>query len=144
MPRVPRRSNSERTRYTSNAAARMERISTIGYVRSVSWKRSFELNSPRPKYRIYRHSDLQCGSILRRVGGRGEGGSGARQVCADRLRRPHSWSRHGMIVGSRLPVPSRVEITSYQPTSRYQSGQLPRSPFVDTFIDSDTLLRCTS
>ena len=84
MPRVPRRSNSERTRYTSNAAARMERISTIGYVRSVSWKRSFELNSPRPKYRIYRHSDLQRGSILQRVGGRGEGGSGARQVCADR------------------------------------------------------------
>src|SRR5258708_8717083 len=80
MPRVPRRSNSERTRYTSNAAARIERISTIGYVRSVSWKRSFELNCPRPKYRIYRHSDLKRGSILLRVGGRGEGGSGARQV----------------------------------------------------------------
>ena len=42
----------------------MDRIWTIGYVRSVSWKRSFELNSPRPKYRIYRHSDAQRGSIL--------------------------------------------------------------------------------
>ena len=37
-----------------------------------------------------------------------------------------------------------AEITSYKPTSRYQSGQFPRSPFVDTFIVSDTLLRCTS
>src|SRR6267378_49852 len=27
-----------------------------------------------------------------------------------------------------------AEITSYKPTSRYQSGQFPRSPFVDTFI----------
>src|SRR6267143_2866182 len=37
-----------------------------------------------------------------------------------------------------------AEITSYKPTSRYQSAQFPRSPFVDTFIVSDTLLRCTS
>jgi hypothetical protein len=84
MPRVPRRSNSERTRYTSNAAARMDRIWTIGYVRSVSWKRSFDLNSLRPKYRIYRHSDAQRGSILQRVGGGGERSCGARQVCAGR------------------------------------------------------------
>jgi hypothetical protein len=41
------------------------------------------------------------------------------------LRRPHSWSRHGMIVGSRLPVPSRVEITSYHPTYHYLRGPTP-------------------
>jgi hypothetical protein len=87
MPRVPRRSNSERTRYTSNAAARMERISTIGYVRSVSWKRSFELKSPRPKYRIYRHSDRQRGNILQRVGGGAKEavGQGRRALIVIRL-----------------------------------------------------------
>ena len=84
MPRVPRRSNNEPTRYTSNAAARMDRMWTTGSRRSVSWKRSFELNSPRPKYRIYRHCDLQRGNILQRIGGGGQRGSAARQVCADR------------------------------------------------------------
>src|SRR5712671_5730580 len=38
--------------------------------------------------------------------------------------------------------PSRFR---YNPkTSCYQSGQLRGSPFLDTFIVSDTLLRCTS
>jgi hypothetical protein len=47
----------------------------------------------------------------------------------------------------RIPEPFGCQkvtdwITPAMPTSLYQSGQSPRSPFVDTFIVSDTLLRC--
>jgi hypothetical protein len=44
-------------------------------------------------------------------------------------------------MSSVYPATGAAAITSHKPTSRYQSGQLPRSPFLDTYLVSDTLLR---